>query len=320
VNVNERLLNERIDPHLTAESLAEVGRRALGRPVRVREARVLTGGCWNRVISVAFEGDAPDLVYKINPEPAHAGIAREFAVLGIFAGTGMPVPEPYWLDGSGAVIPGTVLVMKKIPGIVMHHVFGRLPSAERRKVKAEIAHAVGRLHARRAAGFGGVELGAPERVAEWADFWLPRFDRVFEDIAARDLLDSTFLNEVERARGRFAPHLRVGAEATLTHYDIWSGNVMLDRGDDGYHVSGFIDIPGHWADYARELSFMEMFGVADDTVYGIYQEYRDLDPGFALRKSLYNLKMHMRHITMYPQEAYYRIGAEECLRHILREA
>ncbi len=318
MNVNERLLNERIDPYLTAETLAEMGRRALGRDVRVRGARFLSGGCWNRVVSVAFEDGTPDLVYKINPEPANSGIAREYAVLRCFAETEMPVPEPLYLDPSGSVIPGTVLVMTKVPGVVMHQVYGRLAAADRRRIDEEIAHAVGRLHQRRASGFGGVELGAADRVQEWADFWLPRFDRVFEDIAARNLLPGTFLQEVERARAGFAPHLRIGREATLTHYDIWSGNVMLDRGDDGFHVSGFIDVPGHWADYARELSFMEMFGLAGSAVYRIYRRYRDLDAGFDLRKSIYNLKMHLRHIGMYPQEAYYRRGAEECLQHIQR--
>ncbi len=320
MNVNERLLNERIDPYLTADRLAEIGRLALGRPVRVREARLLTGGCWNRVVAVRFDGDAPEVVCKINPEPGNAGIVREHAVLRVFAGTEMPVPEPLYLDPSGSVIPGTVLVMTKVPGIVMHHAFGRLSAAERQRVAAEIAHAVGRLHRRRAGGFGGVELEPAAREAEWADFWLPRFDRVFEAAAASNLLVPSFLEEVARARAGFADPLRIGGEATLTHYDIWAGNVMLDRGGDGFHVSGFIDIPGHWADYARELSFMEMFGLADATVYGIYREYRELDAGFELRKSIYNLKMHLRHITMYPEEAYYRRGAAECLRRIQRAA
>ena len=320
MNVNERLLNECIDPFLTADRLAEVGRLALGHPVRVREASVLSGGCWNRVIAVAFAGDEPELVYKINPEPGNAGLAREYRVLERFAETELPVPTPVYLDGGGSVIPGTLLVMKKVPGVVMHRIFGRLAAHDREQVTEQIAHAVGRLHRRRGSGFGGVELDAGERVAEWAEFWLPRFDRAFEDIASRNLLAADFLAEVARAREGFGPHLGIGPEATLTHYDIWSGNVMLARGEDGFHVSAFIDVPGHWADYARELSFMEMFGVADAAVYRIYREYRELDPGFEMRKNIYNLKMHLRHITMYPDEAYYRQGAEACLRRIRRAA
>jgi fructosamine-3-kinase len=316
VNVNERLLNERIDPYLTAGRLSEVGAAALGHPVRARGARLLTGGCWNRVIAVAFEGDEPELVYKINPEPQNAGIVREHAVLLRFAATEMPVPRPYLLDPSGSVIPGTLLVMARIPGAVMHQVFGRLGAPDRLRVRQQIAEAVARLHRLRSTGFGGVELDPVARCGEWADFWLPRFDKVFEEIASADLLPSGFLDQVARAREGFAPALRIGAESTLTHYDIWSGNVMVDRDGEGACVSGFIDIPGYWADYARELSFMEMFGVADETVYGIYRRSRALDEGFELRKNIYNLKMNLRHVTMYPSEAGYRLGAEACLRAI----
>lgn len=91
---------------------------------------------------------------------------------------------------------------------------------------------------------------------------------------------------------------------------------MVDFADGQAHVSGFIDIPGHWADYARELSFADMFGVADDTFYSHYSNHHRLDPGFTLRKSVYNLKMHLKHITMYPDQYYYRQGAEACLRTI----
>jgi aminoglycoside phosphotransferase (APT) family kinase protein len=109
VNVNESLLNERIDPFLTPDRLTEVARRALGRPVRATGAQVLTGGCWNRVIAVDLEGGESPLVLKINPELRHAGIMREYRVLQLFAKTGMPVPEPRGLDADGSVIPGTVL-------------------------------------------------------------------------------------------------------------------------------------------------------------------------------------------------------------------
>ena len=91
---------------------------------------------------------------------------------------------------------------------------------------------------------------------------------------------------------------------------------MVDFTDDKARVSGFIDIPGHWADYARELSFADMFGVADQTFYSTYTGHHQLDPGFTLRKNIYNLKMNLKHITMYPDQYYYRQGAGDCLKTI----
>ena len=165
-----------------------------------------------------------------------------------------------------------------------------------------------------------MELGEAERHGDWADFWLPRFDQAIEDVAAANCVSSEMIREIEEARPRFRPFLDIGNASTATHYDIWSGNVMIDLDGNGPAVSGFIDIPGFFADYARELSFMMMFGVADKRFFDSYLSHHALDPSFELRVSLYNLKMHLKHIKMYPTERYYRQGARECLDRVQREA
>ena len=332
----EKVLKEKIDPSLNSANLNALGARALKMPVEAVSAGILTGGCWNRVISVSFRnvarkgdialkrdvssaGETRELVFKINPEAGSRGLEREYAVLDFFArNTEMPVPVPRLLDSSGETIPGTVLIMDKIPGSVLHHLFGFLSRQQRESVSEQLGHFVGRLHERRSTGFGGIEFSETERQCSWADFWLPRFDKVFEEISGKDLLAASFLDTVADARKSFPALLDIGAESTLTHYDIWSGNVMAEQNGSSLKITGFIDIPGHWADYARELSFMEMFGCADDIFYSIYREYRRLDEGFALRKSIYNLKMHLKHITMYPDQSYYREGAKTCLAFIRR--
>jgi fructosamine-3-kinase len=334
----EKVLKEKIDPSLNSANLSTLGARALKMPVEAVSAGILTGGCWNRVISVSFRdaalkgniahkgdtssaGETMELVFKINPEVGSRSLEREYTVLDFFArNTEMPVPVPRLLDSSGEIIPGTVLVMDKIPGSVLHHLFGFLSRRQRESVSEQLGHFVGRLHERRSTGFGGVELSEGERRRSWSDFWLPRFDKVFEEISGKNLLAASFLDAVADARKSFPAFLNIGAESTLTHYDIWSGNVMAEQNGSSFKITGFIDIPGHWSDYARELSFMEMFGCADDIFYSVYREYRSLDEDFALRKNIYNLKMHLKHITMYPDQSYYREGADTCLAFIRRTA
>jgi fructosamine-3-kinase len=324
MNVQEQLLREKIDPALTAENLSLLSTRALEEPVRAESARILTGGCWNRVISVGFEDDTPDLVFKINPGTGDDRLKREYRVLEYFSHqTEMPVPEPLLLDATGQIIPGSVLVMRRLPGIVLHQAYSYLGSRDQLSISDQVGHFVGKLHISRSRLFGGVELPQPERISEWKDFWLPRFDAVFEDISHRDLVDVSFLDAIGEARKAFPDYLDIGSESTLTHYDIWSGNVMVDangrfgqHSDSGVQVSGFLDIPGFWADYARELSFMEMFGMADTRFYDVYTSYHRLDEAYEIRKNLYNLKMHLKHITMYPDQNYYRDGARHCLSFI----
>jgi fructosamine-3-kinase len=350
MNVQEALLQERIDPSLTDARLTAMAERALDairlgaapgatlgassgapaslhgpgdgasgtRRVSVQGYEILTGGCWNRVIGVSAGGR--ELVFKISPHYADSGIKREYAVLSAFAErSNLPVPTPLHLDAESEILPGTTLVMERLPGMVMHECFGMLKPQERRGIIDRIASDLSDLHTRRAQGFGGVELSESERTRAWPDFWLPRFDRVIDEAEESGNVPEALVRGAREVRPSLRPFLEIGSESTMTHYDVWSGNVMVDPYADPPAVSGYIDVPGFFADYARELSFAMLFGVANRRFFETYLQHHELDDGFALRANIYNLKMNIKHVEMYPGAAVYRQGAEENLEAI-REA
>lgn len=335
MNVMEEVLRDKVDPSLTVNNLSSLAGRALEKEVTATRAEILTGGCWNRVITVFLEPEKEELVFKINPERGNKGIQREFKVLEYFdEHTALPVPHPYLIDSSGENITGTVLIMEKLPGTVMHKTYRFLDASSRVTISDEIGGYVRDLHKMKSRGFGGVELPEDQRHTSWPDFWIPRFDKVLKEVEESGFIKKDFLERVTQVHTYFPRFLDIGKESTLCHYDIWSGNVLINteanqktdenelfhgedhQGELGKRplVSGFIDIPGFYADYARELSFMLMFGVADHRFLARYTEAHEPDEGFDIRVNIYNLKMHMKHITMYPREGYYRRGAEECLR------
>jgi aminoglycoside phosphotransferase (APT) family kinase protein len=269
------------------------------------------------VIEVRDNNSGKRYVLKISPEKENLSIKREARILTLFSeNTGMPVPEPYLCDLSGSIIPGSFLLMERIRGSVMHQAAGILGTKERVNISREIGSCVAALHRHRETGFGGAELPPEERTRSWPDFWLPRYDRVLRESADSGVVDRDLLLRAQKIRPCLHGLLEIGREGTLTHYDIWSGNVMIDRPEGRATVSGFIDVSGFYADYARELSFMLMFGLADDHMMKPYLEEHSLDGEFSLRVNIYNLKMHLKHITMYPGQLYYRRGAEECLSFI----
>ena len=329
MNVREEILREKIDPLLTPQRLAAVSQLAFAETEdgsekpSIKTVKVLSGGCWNRVVAVSFSSGQPQIVCKISPEDKDEKILREYRVLGFFAShTAMPVPRPLLVDTSGRLLPGTLLVMTRVPGVVLHRVFGLLTREMVESLTDQIAAQIIELHKERGNGFGGVEVGEESRFQNWADFWLPRFDAVFGEVSSSGLVANDMLGRIERVRSRFPAALDIGRRSTLTHYDIWSGNVIVDFEGSGFpgapFVSGYIDIPGYWADYARELSFMEMFGMASPRFYDRYWSAFPEDETFELRKNIYNLKMHLKHITMYPDQDYYREGAEAALGFIQR--
>jgi len=319
MNVREQELQSVVDPALTDARLTALARRALGVDAgEVRGCSVLTGGCWNRVVAVRL--GRRELVCKISPVRRDEKILREYRVLKHFRKrTALEVPEPLLLD-TGELMPGSTLVMTRIPGVVMHECFGYLDAASRRKIRDSIAADLADLHDHRAAGFGGVELKAAERCPDWPAFWIPRFDRVLDEAEESGRVPEGLIDGARRIRPDLERFLGCGSEGTLTHYDIWSGNVMVDASTRPARVTGYIDLPGFYADPVRELSFAMLFGVADRRFLDLYAERHPLGADFELRAAVYNLKMTIRHAQMYPGEPGYRRAAEDCLSAIRRLA
>jgi fructosamine-3-kinase len=318
MNVNEKILQEKIDPHFTSVKLSKICSDSLSSSVDVDKVYILTGGCLNRVIGIDLKNGSPSLVLKATPTKNDQGLKHEYSVLEYFnKNTSLPVPSPLFYDDSGDIIPGTYFVMTKIDGISMHHLDFSMHDI--RDITEQVATILIDLHKHKEKGFGAIEKSSNDKTLEWAEFWLPRFDQVLRTVRSGGNIPETLLERIEQVRPSFEKLIQIGQMATLTHYDIWSGNILLNRINGRISISGFLDVQGYWADYARELSFMEMFGLASDYFYSLYQQVHKLDDTFHIRKDLYNLKMHLKHIDMYPDQSYYRDGAERCLQTVENE-
>jgi fructosamine-3-kinase len=313
MNVQEELLRAKIDPCLTDGNLSALATEALGVRTQCEGYSILTGGCWNRVIETPIDGSEKHLVFKVTPKIGDADLRREFDVLRYFrAHTAMPVPEPYLLDLTGNRLPGSVLVMAKIPGTVLQKMVQALSSEDRRSVSEEIAEHIADLHTRQAPGFGGVEVPVAQRAATWLEFWRPRWDAAIAEAQEKGPLEDGLLAELDAVRGELPRLLDIGPCGVLTHYDIWTGNVMVDFRGGRPTVSGFLDVIGYYADYARELS--SMFSLADPWLMQVYTQRRGLDPSFEARFDVYSLKMCLQMVCMYPAEPRHMENTRRYLR------
>jgi fructosamine-3-kinase len=301
MNVQEDVLRQRIDPALTDDTLSALATAALGVRTRCAGYTVLTGGCWNRVLAVAAEGGTRPLVVKITPSPGDGALQREWAVLRHFRDrTALPVPEPLLLDLAGGLVPGSVLVMERIPGTVLHAVYDHLGAADRAAIATQIAAHLVALHTHRESGFGAVEVPPRQRAATWHEFWLPRYDAALASAQAQGALSDALHAELHDLRRHLPPLLDIGPVGTLTHYDIWTGNVMVALEGPSPRITGYLDVQGYYGDYARELS--SMFRMANHRLLHLYGQRHGFDPTFKARFRLYTLKMCVQLATMYPDD------------------
>ena len=81
----------------------------------------------------------------------------------------------------------------------------------------------------------------------------------------------------------------------LLHGDLWGGNwgVMQDGGPVVF------DPAVYWGDRESDLAMTELFGGFPPAFYAAYRLHAPLDPGYALRRDLYQLYHVLNHLNLF---------------------
>lgn len=82
---------------------------------------------------------------------------------------------------------------------------------------------------------------------------------------------------------------------SLLHGDLWGGN-------SGYTADGdpfIFDPASYFGDRETDIAFTYMFGGYDSSFYDSYEKTFPLNPGFTVRKTLYNLYHELNHLNLF---------------------
>ena len=82
---------------------------------------------------------------------------------------------------------------------------------------------------------------------------------------------------------------------SLLHGDLWSGNY----GGDLHGEPVIYDPACYYGDHEADLAMMELFGHPGERFFAIYAEMFPIDPGYSLRRELYNLYHILNHALMF---------------------
>ncbi len=269
---------------MMSDLLLDIIESALGvRPVRLAP---MSGGCVAQVV----RADLPDglrIVAKID-DPQYQTLATEaFMLRFLKERTAAPVPEVI------AEAPG-ILIMQHMPGST-----GASGNAEE-----HAAEILASLHAIGSPQFGfdrDTVIGSLPQPNPWTESWIEFFREhrllfVAQMAMKHGALPATTLSRIER----FAEHLDEVLGATnkpsLIHGDVWSGNVLSDKG----RITALIDPAIYFADAEIELAFIGLFSTFGDRFYAAYNERRTIREGFfESRRDVYNLYPLLVHVRLF---------------------
>ena len=279
---------------------------ATGKPLAIASRTAVGGGCINE----AFVVSGADRRYfvKLNHVDGRDMFDAEVASLReIAASRSIRVPEPVaW----GVAENRAFLAMEYIP----------LGSGER-QTPERLAQDLARMHRHVGKNFGWHRdntIGSTPQINTAGDHW-PEFWRRYRlgyqlELAARNGYTGRLQQRGERLMSTFAVLMEHGpVAASLLHGDLWSGNVAAD----GHGQPVIFDPATYYGDREADIAMTELFGGFPSRFYHAYRDAYPLDPGYSVRKTLYNLYHVLNHLNLFGGS--YLSQAEHMIDQLLSE-
>jgi len=263
------------------ETIAGTISEITGEPFRVEEQQGIGGGCINSAYRIG--GGGRTYFVKLNDARRLAMFEAESDGLLELAESGaIRVPRPIC---SGAADDRSFLVLEelRLGGGGDMACFGR-------QLAEMHGHTCERFGWFRDNTIGETpQSNVPDD--SWSDFWgEQRLGPQLELAGARFLRTAEPL--LERLPEFFADYRPV---PSLLHGDLWSGNYAFTR--EGEAV--LFDPAVYYGDREADIAMTELFGGFGATFYDAYAEAWPLDPGYAVRRTLYNLYHVLNHYNMF---------------------
>lgn len=267
---------------------AAIGQRisaATGAPFAVRSRHAIGGGCINSA-TVVQDGSKKFFV-KLNDAARLSMFEAEAEGLKEIAKTrSVRVPLPLC---SGTVAGSAFLVLEHL----------ELQGADGRCLE-RLGRELAQMHRATQKQFGWrldntigstPQINSPD--ADWVEFWRQHRLGFQLDLARQN--GCNMMKKGERLMADLGDFFRAYRPTpSLLHGDLWGGNV----GADGQRPVIF-DPAVYYGDREADLAMTELFGGFSARFYQAYQEAWPLDPGYKVRKTLYNLYHVLNHFNLF---------------------
>ncbi len=266
--------------------IAQAISQATGEKFAIAKKKSVSGGCINQGYRVS--GDNAEYFVKLNDASQVEMFAAEaLGLKQMYATQTITVPQPICC-GTAANSSYIVLQWLNLGGgnSQSYQEMGRQLAAMHRKGISQ--------------RFGWQRnntIGSTPQINTWTDSWADFFaeHRIGYQLKLAKRRGGNFLdpNQVVNAvRNKLADRQ---PEASLVHGDLWSGNAAIAT--DGSPV--ILDPATYNGDRETDVAMTELFGGFPPAFYHGYNAAWQLDSGYQLRKSIYNLYHVLNHFNLF---------------------
>lgn len=272
----------------TWSQVASIISAATGVAFEARSVTDLGGGCINRAVRLADERRA----YFVKVNDAGAGAMFEAERDGL---DDLRAPEAVRVPAPVATGRADGMAFLAMEYISMRGLSGGGWSRLGTQLAALHLTTVPEFGWRRSNTIGSTTQ-VNEPTADWVEFWREHRLAYQLRLAARNGLDEATVQRGKRLMDNLDRLLAGHApQPSLLHGDLWGGNVAADA--DGNPV--LFDPAVYYGDREADIAMTELFGRLDERFYNAYQDAWPLGPGYAERKTLYNLYHVLNHFNLF---------------------
>ncbi|MDG9711057.1 phosphotransferase family protein [Streptomyces sp. DH10] len=268
-------------------------------PGRLAHLAPLTGGTYNTVEELRLT-DGTRYVLKIPPAAATPGLRHERRLLvseaefyRSAARAGVPAPRLVSMGDD-------FLLMTACPGAPWDD---SLTGTEQTALRTELGRRTARLHRETGPGFGYPSGALGPLAPDWRTAFTTMFDAVLDDARRYGARLPRPVDAVARTARSAYGALDEVTVPCLVHFDLWQGNIMVDRSAGDARIGGLIDGERmFWGDPLGDFVSLALLGdiEQDEAFLAGYREaggQAGFDTPARLRLALYRAYLYLIMLT-----------------------
>ena len=182
---------------------------------------------------------------------------------------GICTPEVIAVETNEVIMPRPFLIMTYVPGTPMSEVFPTLSQSEQLLLLGELGEVAHGIHALE------VNIASlPSEMLRWSGH-RDELGLQLQDLTKLGLITAPARSKIEQLMDLYSSQLAaMDDDIVFLHGDLHFGNVLLQRDDAGWHVSGLVDAELAGAGpRGRELCALEQFSLMALRIPGMREAF-----------------------------------------------